>query len=64
MAKQKARKTKARGGVKNLSAKNLTVQEARTVKGGDTKAATKTTTKTPVVEKYLVMKLDSTLISS
>jgi len=64
MAKQKARKTKARGGVQNLSAKTLSVQEARTVKGGDTKAATKTTTKTTALEKYLVVKLESTLISS
>lgn len=64
MAKQKARKTKAQGGVKNLSAKTLSVHEARTVKGGDTKSPTKPTTKTTSTDKYLEVKLEQTLISS
>ncbi len=64
MTKQKARKTKARGGVKNLSAKTLSVQEARTVEGGDAKAPTKTPTKTNNLEKYLEVRLENTLISS
>jgi hypothetical protein len=64
MAKQKARKTKSRGGVKNLPAKTLGVQEARDVRGGDAKVPTKTTTKSTSTDNFIKFKLNSTLISS
>jgi hypothetical protein len=65
MAAKKAKNAKARGRVKNLPTKSLTVREARTVKGGETATTTKGTTKgTTKSTEYLKIKLVDILISS